>query len=107
MTENVQIFSLKQVALSIEKTIASRYNQQYWVKAEIHKLNKYPSGHAFPELVEKEDGKIVAQLNGSIWKQHLQRIEKIFIDQVQEPLKDGIQVLMLVRVQFNPTFGLS
>jgi exodeoxyribonuclease VII large subunit len=107
MTENVQIFSLKQVALSIEKTIASRYNQQYWVKAEIHKLNKYPSGHAFPELVEKEDGKIVAQLNGSIWKQHLQRIEKIFIEQVQEPLKDGIQVLMLVRVQFNPTFGLS
>jgi exodeoxyribonuclease VII large subunit len=107
MTENVQIFSLKQVALSIEKTIASRYHQQYWVKAEIHKLNKYPSGHAFPELVEKEDGKIVAQLNGSIWKHHLQRIEKIFIDQVQEPLKDGIQVLMLVRVQFNPTFGLS
>jgi exodeoxyribonuclease VII large subunit len=107
MTENIQIFSLKQVALSIEKTIASRYHQNYWVKAEIHKLNKYPSGHAFPELVEKEEGKIVAQMNGSIWKQNLQRIEKIFADQVQEPLKDGIQVLMLVKVSFNPTFGLS
>lgn len=107
MTENIQIFSLKQVALSIEKTIASRYHQNYWVKAEIHKLNKYPSGHAFPELVEKEEGKIVAQMNGSIWKQNLQRIEKIFVDQVQEPLKDGIQVLMLVKVSFNPTFGLS
>jgi exodeoxyribonuclease VII large subunit len=107
MTENIQIFSLKQVALSIEKTIASRYHQNYWVKAEIHKLNKYPSGHAFPELVEKEEGKIVAQMNGSIWKQNLQRIEKLFVDQVQEPLKDGIQVLMLVRVSFNPTFGLS
>ena len=107
MTENIQIFSLKQVALSIEKTIASRYHQNYWVKAEIHKLNKYPSGHAFPELVEKEEGKIVAQMNGSIWKQNLQRIEKIFVDQVQETLKDGIQVLMLVKVSFNPTFGLS
>jgi exodeoxyribonuclease VII large subunit len=107
MTENIQIFSLKQVAHSIEKTIASRYHQNYWVKAEIHKLNKYPSGHAFPELVEKEEGKIVAQMNGSIWKQNLQRIEKIFVDQVQEPLKDGIQVLMLVKVSFNPTFGLS
>ncbi|MFM6946126.1 MAG: exodeoxyribonuclease VII large subunit [Flavobacteriales bacterium] len=107
MTSEIQIFSLKQVALSIEKTIASRYHQNYWVKAEIHKLNKYPSGHAFPELVEKEDGKIVAQMNGSIWKQNLQRIEKLFIDQVQEPLKDGIQVLMLVKVSFNPTFGLS
>ena len=107
MTENIQIFSLKQVALSIEKTIASRYHQNYWVKAEIHKLNKYPSGHAFPELVEKKEGKIVAQMNGSIWKQNLQRIEKIFADQVQEPLKDGIQVLMLVKVSFNPTFGLS
>jgi exodeoxyribonuclease VII large subunit len=107
MTENQQIFSLKQVALSIEKTIASRYQNLYWVKAEIHKLNRYPSGHAFPELVEKEDGKIVAQLNGNIWKQNLQRIEKLFIDQVQEPLKDGIQVLMLVKVQFNATFGLS
>ena len=54
MSENRQIFSLQQVVSSIRKTIEERYQSSYWVKAEMHKLNLYPSGHAFPELVQNE-----------------------------------------------------
>jgi exodeoxyribonuclease VII large subunit len=49
VSENRQIFSLKQVVSSIRKTIEERYQTAYWVKAEMHKLNLYPSGHAFTE----------------------------------------------------------
>ena len=90
MSESKQIFTLKQVVNSIKKTIEDRYQQAYWVKAEIHKLNLYPSGHAFPELVQKEDDKIVAQINGQIWKTNLQRINQNFIKVVKEPLKEGL-----------------
>ncbi len=107
MSESKQIFTLKQVVNSIKKTIEDRYQQAYWVKAEIHKLNLYPSGHAFPELVQKEDDKIVAQINGQIWKTNLQRINQNFIKVVKEPLKEGNTMLLQVRVVYHEIFGLS
>lgn len=107
MSEDRQIFTLKQVVSSIRKTLEDRYQQAYWVKAEMHKLNLYPSGHAFPELVQKEDGKIVAQITGSIWKQQLHRINHQFMTVVKEPLKEGTTLLLQVRIAFHETFGLS
>jgi exodeoxyribonuclease VII large subunit len=102
-----QIFTLKQVVSSIKKTIDDRYKMAYWVKAEMHKLNRYPSGHCFPELVQKEDGKIVAQLSGTIWKTVMNRVNKSFMDLLKEPLKEGSNLLLLVKVTFNETYGLS
>lgn len=107
MSENRQIFSLQQVVSSIRKTIEERYQSSYWVKAEMHKLNLYPSGHAFPELVQKENDKIVAQINASIWNHNFQRINKQFIQVVKEPLKEGTTLLLNVKVVFHETFGLS
>lgn len=107
MSENVQIFTLKQVVGSIRKTIEERYQNMYWVKAEMHKLNQFASGHCFPELLQKEDGKIVAQITGSIWKHNFERINDRFIQVVKEPLKDDMTVLMKVKISFHETYGLS
>ena len=102
-----QIFSLKQVVSSIRKTIEERYAQTYWMKAEIYKFNRFPSGHAFPEIVQRENDKIVAQLSGTIWKQNYERINQQFIEFVKEPLKDGSNLLMQVKITFNELYGLS
>ena len=101
------IFTLSQVTSSIRKTIEQRYTQSYWVKAEMHKLNRFPSGHAFPELVQKEGERIIAQVNGIIWKQNLDRINTLFIQTVKEPLKDGVSLLLLVKINYSETYGLS
>jgi exodeoxyribonuclease VII large subunit len=102
-----QVFTLQQVVRSIKKTLEDRYSQNYWVKAEMHKLNKYPSGHAFPELVQKDDNKIVAQITGTIWKQQLERINTKFIEVVKEPLREGTKLLLLVKINYSETFGLG
>lgn len=107
MSDSRQIFTLQQVAGSIKKTIEARYQQFYWVKAEMHKVNRYPSGHAFPELVQKEGDKIVAQMTGTIWNHNFDRINKQFIQIVKEPLKEGTLLLMQVKVSFSEIFGLS
>ncbi len=107
MEDTRHVFTLKQVVNSIRKTIEERYQTTYWVKAEMHKLNLYPSGHAFPELVYKENDRIEAQINGTIWKQHLQRINQQFISVVKEPLQEGHMLLLQVKISFHPTFGLS
>ena len=107
MSIEPKIFTLKQVVSSIRKTIDERYKNLYWVKAEMHKLNQFASGHCFPELLQKEDGKIVAQIGGSIWKHNYERINKRFIEVVKEPLKEDTTLLIQVKVSFHEMYGLS
>ncbi|MFZ4562525.1 MAG: exodeoxyribonuclease VII large subunit [Bacteroidales bacterium] len=102
------IFSLLEVTLSIRKTLEERYTSSFWVKAEMNKLNLYPqSGHCYPDLVEKTDGKIVAEIRSTIWKDDFQRINDNFLNILHEPLKNGINILFSARVSYHPVHGLS
>ena len=97
-----------EVTLSIKKTIQERYQRSFWVKAEMNKLNHYSySGHCYPELVEKIDGKVVAQIKTNLWKDDYLRINANFITTLKEPLKDGINILFNATVNFDPVHGLS
>lgn len=105
---NRQVFSLHEVTRSIENAIAKRYQHSYWIKAEMNKLNFYQhSGHCYPDLVEKRDGKLVAQLRSNLWRTDYEQINKRFLEVLKEPLKDGIKILFLARIQFNSIHGLS
>lgn len=100
-------FTLKQVADSLQKTIAERYARTYWVSAEMNKLNLSNKGHCFPELVQKENDIIIAQLNATIWKTTFQSIKRKFESSVGEPISDGMQLLLNVKINFSPLYGLS
>ncbi len=101
-------FTLLQVANSIRKTISQRYTSSFWVKAEMNKLNFYKhSGHCYPELVEKENGKVIAQMNGILWKSDFEVANRKFLTQLKEPLKDGIKILFLAKITFDPAHGLA
>jgi Exonuclease VII, large subunit len=103
-----KIFSLLEVTKSIQKTIADRYKSSYWIKAEMNKLNYYRhSGHCYPELVEKVNGKVVAQLRCNLWKDDYIKINNTFQRILKEPLKDGIKILFLATINFHPEYGLS
>ncbi len=101
-------FSLSQIAENIQAQINKIYAQNYWIRAEIGKLNFYPqSGHAYPQLLEKKSGAIVADIRGFIPKHKYQQIQSNFRKVHGEEMKDGMQVLLLTKVQFHPVFGLS
>jgi exodeoxyribonuclease VII large subunit len=102
------VFTLLEVTKSIRKTLSERYKDAYWIRAELNKLNFYKqSGHCFPELVEKQEGRAVAQMRSTIWSDDYIRINKKFISVLNEPLKDGIKILFLATINFEPSFGLS
>lgn len=107
-TSDKTIFSLSEVTLSIQRALADRYPSAFWVKAEMNKLNRYPhSGHCYPDLVEKINGKIVAEMRATIWKDDFDAINARFIQVLREPLKDGITILFLARITYHPVYGLS
>lgn len=108
IVNNKTIFSLLEVTKSIQKTIADRYKSLYWIKAEMNKLNYYKhSGHCYPELVEKKDGKIVAEIRSILWKNDFNRINEQFIKLLKEPLRDGITILFQAGISYDPLHGLS
>lgn len=111
MPENInqkQTFSLLEVTKSIQRTLSERYSSAFWVKAEMNKLNHYSySGHCYPELLEKRDNKVVAQVKSILWKSDYQSINQKFLKVLKEPLKDGIKILFLANITFDPVHGLS
>ena len=100
-------FTLKQVADSIRKVIAERYARTYWVTAEMHKLNYTKKGHCYPELVQKEDGQILVEMRGTIWKQQFDRIQQRFAEIVKEPLRDGMELLFQVKITYHPLYNIG
>lgn len=105
---NKKVYSLLDVANSLRSIIAKQYVSSYWIKAEMNKLNFYKhSGHCYPELVEKKDGKVIAQMRATLWKNDYQRINQLFMQQLKEPLRDGVKILLLASVEFSPMHGLS
>lgn len=108
MSAPAKIFSLLEVTKSIQKALAERYSSTFWVKAEMNKLNSYPhSGHCYPDLVEKRDGKVIAQMRSVLWRDDYHRINHNFLRVVKTPLKDGITMLFCARITFDPVHGLS
>ena len=102
------VFTLPEVTRSIQKTITGRYKTPVWIKAELNKLNYYKqSGHCFPELVEKREGRVLAQMRAIIWKDDFIIIDREFQRVLHESLKDGIKILFLATISFDPTHGLA
>lgn len=101
-------FSLSEVTASIRRTISSRYGSSFWVRAEMIKLNHYPySGHAFPDLIEKKDGVIVAQMRAIIWSGDLKRINEKFVRCGMGALSDGVSILFRANIMYDEFHGLS
>lgn len=101
-------YSLLEISRSLESVISKTYTKSYWIKAEIAKLNHYThSGHCYPELVEKEGSKVLAQIRSTIWAGNFDRINKKFQETTRENLKDGMTVLLLAKVGFHPVYGIS
>jgi exodeoxyribonuclease VII large subunit len=106
--EEYKVLSLSEVTRNIQEALADRFSSAFWVKAEMNKLNLYPqSGHCYPDLVEKANGKIIAEMRANIWKDDFLRINSNFLRVLREPLKDGIGILFSAKVNFHPVYGIS
>ncbi len=79
----------------------------YWVVAEIADSKCNQKGHCYLELVEKEDGKTIAQMRATIWSYEYRILSRKFETSTKTPLKPGMKVLLLAAVTFHEVYGLS
>lgn len=103
-----QVYTLSQITDSITRMFEKFYQSPYWIMAEISALNLYPvSGHCFPLMVEKSEGKVKAQLKAIIWKDDLFSIARKFEQTTHEPLHEGLNIMFLAYIRFSSAYGLS
>ncbi len=108
IANNRKIYSLLEISSGISRAISHAFPDYYWVKAEITKLNFYPkSGHCYPDLVEKYNGLIKAQIRANIWAGNYNKINQKFKAVTGEPLKDGLKILFLAKVGYHEHYGLA
>lgn len=101
-------YSLSDLARSLSSQIQKAYPASYWITAEISKLNYYPqSGHCYPQLVEKKDGKIIADMRGMIFRRDYGKIRQIFLDVTGKELADGMQILFQCKLSYHPLYSFS
>ena len=102
------VYTLSEIAMSLHRVVERTYPQPYYIKAEVLKLNFYPhSGHCYPELVEKENNAIKAEMRAIIWATNFQRINQRFEQITGEKLKEDISILCLASIEFSPKHGLA
>ena len=103
-----QIFPLSKLTAAIENVINLHCSKVVWVKAEIVKLNYYPqTGHCYPDLVEKRNGRIVAEMRGNIWSTQFEEINEKFKAILGEELRDDMTVVLQAAVTYHPVYGLA
>jgi exodeoxyribonuclease VII large subunit len=102
------VFTLLDIGKSLQRMISKHYHKPYWIKTEIAKLNAYTkSGHCYPDLVEKQNGQVLAQMRAIIWSDTFKTISKQFEDVTRKPLSEGMTVMILAKVTYHPNYGFS
>lgn len=104
----MQTYSLLQLNEFIRRSIALNFPESIWVKAEIAQI-KESKGHWYMTLVEKdqEGTAIIAQSEAVIWRGDLTRNIRKQGSIIAELLREGVELLMKVRVDYHEKFGFK
>ena len=91
----------------VKGVINEGFPRAVWVRAEISEL-RGKNGHLYLTLCERNDqGDILAQTKGIIWRNRAEGITTKFEEATGEGLKTDIKILCLAKVRFDPLYVLD
>lgn len=106
----IQTLRLSELTERIRKTIQGVFEEQaFWVIADVTSHNfQEKTGRHFFVLTEKEEGsnKIIAKIDAVAWGTASPRI-KDFERKTNQKFRDGINVLVQVKIDYNASYGLK
>jgi exodeoxyribonuclease VII large subunit len=105
--ENYNHLSLSQLNGMIRESIEMNFLNEVWLVAEIAEMRIAGAGHCYMDLVEKNEGKILARMKANIWKFQYERIANNFFAATGNSLQRGMKVLLSVNVSFHEQYGVS
>ena len=106
MTEKLSLTELQQI---IRDSLYLALPGFYWVTAEISEIKENYAGHCYLELVEKQpdEKNARARVKAIIWSNRYRFLNAFFQNATGESLKEGIKILVRVKIEYHELYGLS
>jgi exodeoxyribonuclease VII large subunit len=106
VTERV---SLTELQLIIKDSLYLALPDFYWVMAEISELKENNAGHCYLELIEKnpDEKNVRARVRAIIWSNRFRFLKALFEDSTKETLREGLKILVKIKVEYHELYGLS
>jgi len=101
--------TLSELQLVIKESLYMALPGTYWVIAEISEIKENYTGHCYLELIEKQpdEKSLRARIRAVIWNSRFQILKSYFENTTGESLRDGIKILVKVRIEYHEIYGLS
>lgn len=97
------VYQLRDLNQHIRETITDSYPEELWVRAEIASISpNKSSGHCYLEL--SDNG---ARMRAMIWKSTYAELSSRFERETGRQLEAGMQVQILVKVEFSVQYGMG
>ena len=107
MNEVLTLFELNSL---VRDVIEENFDAQYWVVGELSDVSTPAfGGHFYGELVQKDEetDRIIAKARITCWARNYNIIRLRFQKEAGETLRKGLQVKLLVEVNFHEQYGFS
>ena len=101
--------SLTELQLIIRDSLYMALPDMYWVVAEISEIKENYAGHCYLELIEKhpDEKNVRARARAIIWSNRYQFLKSFFENITGETLKEGLNILVKIKVEYHEVYGLS
>lgn len=106
ITKKLSLTELQQI---IRDSLYMALPDFYWVIAEISEVKENYAGHCYLELIEKQpdEKNATARVKAIIWNNRYRLLSSFFKDATGESLKNGMKVLIKVKIEYHELYGLS
>lgn len=102
-----KVYSLASLHIALERHVVKHFGaQQFWVTAEITKVN-YKAGHCYLELADTKENQLIAKASAHIWYTALSAIKAQLGEVFSQIVQPGNKVLLLLKIVFHPVHGFK
>ena len=105
-----EVLTLLELNGLVREVIQDNFEEEYWVTGELYDVKTPAFGkHFYGELVQKdeESDHIIARASINCWASKYSMLRLRFEKETGETLRDGLQVKVLVRINFHELYGYS
>ncbi|MDR0196251.1 MAG: exodeoxyribonuclease VII large subunit [Myroides sp.] len=95
---------LSRVKTLVDEAISNHY---FWLKVEIAQIREDRKGHIYLELVDNEEGVVLARSRANIWQTNARAIKNTLGNNADDILKEGSEILCYCEVTYSILYGMS
>jgi exodeoxyribonuclease VII large subunit len=107
VAEERRYFELTEITRRVEHYLAPALARSFWLTAEVSS-GRERGGAFYCDLIQSDEGNVVAQMRCTIWARDLARMRSKFARAGLElSLQNGTRIGLECRLQYHPRYGLS